>query len=1148
MASITSNGTVIVRVSAGLYGLAPGNAIYSELVNASYSGGVNGLVNNLYTSDFGSSTTKAVADAIVANLGITGDAATGAANFVEGQLTATAASARGAKVVEMLNLFAGLTADATYGAAATAWNTKVTNAVTTAQTSGSSDAAFTTVSAVLSGKAYALTANIDASVGTAGADRFTGDNATTNATDSIDGGAGSDTFLFTSSAVGIALGAGVTNVETLAVTFTGDATSALDVKSATGYTTVSVLNTAFNSSVSNIAKAAKVVLENVTGNKTATIAYLASDLTGSADSVTLELNRVGTAAQGITISAGDSGIETQVINSTGTTANNVAAATFSNSTKTLNITGDQKLTITDLVISSPALKTVDASANTAGVSIDLVVGTSRDLSVTGGAGNDTFTFGGTLTIDDTVNGGAGTDTVSVSGTIGSTLVLTDIEAVTYTGTATHTATQANLANIKTVNNGGAVTVTIASGASNGIALVSAFDGAGFEYSLKTGTDGTADVVGLQMGLATSTAKVDTTIKTNNIETLNLNSITKTAGTANALTVSAAASGTTGLSKIVITGNADTTLANGNGYASEITIDATASTGALTYNGIASAAETVLGGVGNDAFTFGASEFTSDDSVNGGDGNDTLTITAADNADNAFGRVYATAIENIAIAAIDQDKTTSVDLRGATGLVAVTATITDIGTGASTLDNLPSSVTKVTVVADDDLSAASADTAASGAITIDTDGGSTLAVVLSSDSDLSTATLYSTTIGASGARAALTLSGTAATYSVTQTGTGEKTDFLTVTANNATSLSLSSASRAVDVSSLSANKLTTLTLTGSNAITVSAASVATGSKLTTIDASSATGAVTIGGSTIVERAAAATITTGSSNDSIQFGISTDGANTISAGLNGTVSSSNAGDTLKLTGLLSGITTFDLSATADQVVTLNGVASAGAQTGFESIDGSSLVSAALVGFLATGSSGANSIIASAGVDTVDGGTGNDTITGGLGNDILTGGGGADTFVLSTAANNGVDLITDFTPGATADVLNVQAFLGATVDALAGTTSTIGVTPAGAMTFAGTGAAAANVGSIYLAAAASLADANVVAAGGTTAGTFVMANDQKAIVVAATASTATTAYVYQITAGSTAGTSDVVTLIGTIYLAAGTTMADWNAANFI
>jgi hypothetical protein len=789
------------------------------------------------------------------------------------------------------------------------------------------------------------------------------------------------------------------------------------------------------------------------------------------------------------------------------------------------------------------LKTVDASANTAGVSIDLVVGTSRDLSVTGGAGNDTFTFAGTLTIDDTVNGGAGTDTVSVNAAIGSTVTLTDIEAVTYTGTATHTATQANLSNLKTVNNGAAVTVTIASGASNGIALVSAFDGAGFEYSLKTGTDGTADVVGLQMGLATSTAKVDTTIKTNNIETLNLNSITKTAGTANALTVSAPASGTTGLSKIVITGNADTTLANGNGYGSEITIDATASTGALTYNGIASAAETVLGAAGNDAFTFGASEFTGDDSVNGGDGNDTLTITAADDANNAFGRVYATAIENLAIASVDQDKTTSVDLRGMTGLVAVTVTTNDTGSGSTTLDNLPASVTKVTVVVDDAIDTTTpAATNSAGALTIDTDGGSTLSVVLSADEDTVSSTSYDTTFGTSSGRVAVTLSGTATTYGVTQAGTAASADYLSVTANATTSLSISAASRAVDIDSLSANKLTTLTVTGSKAFTLSAAAVSTGSKLTTVDASSATGAVTLGGSTIVERASTASITTGSGDDTIQFGVSTDGANTINAGLNGTVSSSNPGDTLKLTGLLSSTTTIDLSATADQVVTLNGVASAGAQTGFEAIDGSSLVSAAGVGFLATGSSGANKIIASAGVDTVDGGAGNDTITGAQGNDILTGGSGNDTFVISTSAANGVDTITDFKPGNGFDVLNVNAFLGATVDALAGTTTTLGVTPAGAMTLV-----AANVATIYLAAAATLGDANVVASGGSVTGTFVMGNSQKGVVVAATASTATTAYVYEITSGSTAGTSDVVTLVGTVYLAAGSTMADWVVGNF-
>lgn len=1105
MASITSNGTVIVRVAAGLYGLAPGNAIYTELVNASYTGGVNALINNLYTSDFGAQTTKAVAATIVANLGITGDAASGAANFVEGQLTATAASARGAKVVELLNLFAGLT-DATYGAAATAWNTKVTNAVTTAQTAGSSDAAFATVSSALIGKAFALTAGIDASVGTAGNDTFSGTQDTTNTTDSIDGGTGADTFVFTSSAAGVALGAGVTNVETLTLTLTGDTSSAFDVKSATGYTTVKVLNTAFNSSVSNIAKAAKVVLENVTGNKTATIAYLASDLTGAADSVTLELNRVGTSAQGITISAADSGIETQVVNSTGATANNVASATFSNSTKTLTITGDQKLTISDLAITTPALKTVDASANTAGVSIDLVVGSARDLSVTGGAGNDTFTFGGTLTIDDTVNGGEGTDTVSVDAAIGSTVTLTSIEAVTYTtNTVTHAATQANLANLKTVAAAGN-TVTISSGASNGIALVAVATSSTFEYNLKTGTDGSSDSVSLQNGLATSTAAVDTTFKSNAIETLNITNSTKTAGTVNTLTVSAPTSGNSAVSRINVTGNADTKIADSGAYTSELVVDASASSGALEYNGVTSVAETILGAAGNDSFIFAAGEFTTDDSVNGGEGNDSLTVTATTNVDNAFGRIYTTAIENIAVAAVDQDKTTSIDLRGASGLVAVTATITDVGTGATSIDNLPATVTKVTIVADE---TNTADTTAAGAINIDTDGGTALTVVLNSDDDSG----FDAQFGASGARAAITYTGTATSYSMTQAGTGGDKDFLTLTANNATSLALSTASRPVDISTLSANKLTTLTVTGSNALTISAASVATGSKLATIDAASATGAITLGGSTVVERAASAVITTGSGDDSIQFGLSTDGANTINAGLNSTVSPTVAGDTLKLTGLLSGVTSIDLSSASDQVVTANGVASAGAQIGFEAVDGSSLTSAALTGLTVTGSSGINNIVGSAGNDTIDGAGGNDIITGGAGNDIMVGGAGVDTFVLgATALLTGVDTIADFVSGT--DKLDLNAFesVGTLVDA-----ATTFTTTAGTVIYL-TGAAAGVADS----AAAAVAAFNTAATNTSAAVTawFIVSDDNSAAV-----------YQWADTTGAAEMATSELTLIATI-----------------
>ncbi|AMN43777.1 family 16 glycosylhydrolase [Rhodoplanes sp. Z2-YC6860] len=58
-----------------------------------------------------------------------------------------------------------------------------------------------------------------------------------------------------------------------------------------------------------------------------------------------------------------------------------------------------------------------------------------------------------------------------------------------------------------------------------------------------------------------------------------------------------------------------------------------------------------------------------------------------------------------------------------------------------------------------------------------------------------------------------------------------------------------------------------------------------------------------------------------------------------------------------------------------------------------------------------------------DTIVGTSGADTLNGGDGNDILTGGAGRDTFVIDKG--NGSDIITDFTPGAAGDFLDLRHY---------------------------------------------------------------------------------------------------------------------------
>ncbi len=80
---------------------------------------------------------------------------------------------------------------------------------------------------------------------------------------------------------------------------------------------------------------------------------------------------------------------------------------------------------------------------------------------------------------------------------------------------------------------------------------------------------------------------------------------------------------------------------------------------------------------------------------------------------------------------------------------------------------------------------------------------------------------------------------------------------------------------------------------------------------------------------------------------------------------------------------------------------------------------------VWFYGDTSLGDDRLYGDAGDDHLYGAGGSDTLDGGTGNDVLQGDNGSDTFIASVGG--GQDRITDFTPGAGGDVLDVSAFAG-------------------------------------------------------------------------------------------------------------------------
>ncbi|MEK7711410.1 MAG: calcium-binding protein [Planctomycetota bacterium] len=170
---------------------------------------------------------------------------------------------------------------------------------------------------------------------------------------------------------------------------------------------------------------------------------------GSTDTITGTLTGSIVGTVGITTAA-TNGFETVALVSSGASANTLTTLTQTTGTSmvTANISGTQNLTLT---VAPTTIRTYNASTLTGNLTLGAGTTAAAYVSfaavdianMTGGTGNDTFIFAGTLDGTDAdqtgekIDGGAGTDIVqgSFGASIGTALPLQNVEELRFNATA-----------------------------------------------------------------------------------------------------------------------------------------------------------------------------------------------------------------------------------------------------------------------------------------------------------------------------------------------------------------------------------------------------------------------------------------------------------------------------------------------------------------------------------------------------------------------------------------------------------------------------------------------------------------------------------------------------------------------------------------
>ena len=504
------------------------------------------------------------------------------------------------------------------------------NATATAAVNGAAAAVAAATSVGVVGTTFTLTAGIDNLTGDNGNNTFIGDANTISAADQINGGAGTDTLNIFDAGAAQVLPA-LNSVERLVLTNPAAQTN-LDVTNVAGLTDV-VLKGGDGSLVT-VAAGTVVTFDG------ATAAAQGVDTTATATAATVGLTN-GATVTALTVNG--AAVKTLNIASNGSAANTITAldgTATAQAGSTLNVTGTQKLTVTGALATT--FTTVNASTNTGGVSVAFGV---NDVTVTGGAGNDSFNFAANLTVADKVDGGAGIDTVSVTGGAALTAAVVaglnavkSVETVEFNGTvAAGTNTTVTLGSAAGALSNAAVTKllfnTTAAAPADAADVVNAADAA-HTYAFGAANTGAATLnlatgvtsvnVGLEGGSALGALTVnplaaDLVATPTLVNTVNIASSGTAANTIAAVTAQAG-------STVKVSGSQDLTI---TALTNKGTVDASAFTGKLAITG-STGADTIILGSGADKVTVGVAGSTYKvlDTITNFTKADTLALTGA----------------------------------------------------------------------------------------------------------------------------------------------------------------------------------------------------------------------------------------------------------------------------------------------------------------------------------------------------------------------------------------------------------------------------------------------------------------------------------------------------------------------------------------